>query len=265
LPPELKKLGLNHYITPIDPLRPIDPSVSTWQSLRKLSKLEIRGPWILTITGIISAISTELIQLETLALTACGLEDTHLTGLDETIVQDMFNSTFAGMEVFKVNPNPTSEEVTNAVRGRMKPDTDWNAPRNRLSDLPNLKNLDLSLNPGITDIALFDALGSPRIKTLNLYSCTRISDDGMHFITLYLPGLEVLNVKHCRKVTRTGLNKLVESGPSLKTVYSTMMPAYGRDYRWCRSVGIGPQIVLHPRYEDIVVTTDEKYVGRLAL
>ena len=79
-----------------------------------------------------------------------------------------------------------------------------------------LKLLDISKSPGITDIGLESlSCRSKRIKCLIMSECTKITDQGLNHIAKCLCELECLDIKECKYITDKTLTYLGEHSKCL--------------------------------------------------
>lgn len=70
-----------------------------------LTKVEIRGPWIHALCGIVAGLVAAVPNIETLALTHCSLDDTELTGLSESAVMDARRCLTPGLMLLLAGPD----------------------------------------------------------------------------------------------------------------------------------------------------------------
>jgi len=252
LPGELRKLCLSRFI----------PEENLWfnsfqnpicmEKFKRLTKLEIRGPYIHSLHLVIPKILT-LVQLETLALTNCDLQDTFIMGLGWTTVLDLRRCLTYSLTQ---NP-PTTDAGAKTIESIDKtiletPNSRYrngyiSLVRPKLSDLANLKYLDLSHNPQISDLGIYDSMRLPLVETLILNDCSRVTDSGLRLIGLNFPSLKILSVKYCRKMSQNGLIELIKVNKNLQRIHTT------RGVTKDKSPGFG--YTTCPNYNDIVRTT----------
>ncbi|ODQ66071.1 RNI-like protein, partial [Nadsonia fulvescens var. elongata DSM 6958] len=82
----------------------------------------------------------------------------------------------------------------------------------------NLLHLNLSFCCSLSDVSVeVISLGLPRLKYLNLSFCgSAVGDHGMNALALHLYELQQLSVRGCVRVTKLGINKVLEQCENLK-------------------------------------------------
>lgn len=86
--------------------------------------------------------------------------------------------------------------------------------------LPNLTNVDLSNNLGITDATIYKLVTTAvSIKSLNISKCCSLSPDSIRYITHNLSKLEILDISGTKCATTSSINTLMQhSNPHLTTL-----------------------------------------------
>lgn len=65
--------------------------------------------------GVIQAISTHCTTLETLIMSGCGLQDTHMIGANDIVAGEIYRCLPQGVKLIQNIPNPSVQDLDQAV------------------------------------------------------------------------------------------------------------------------------------------------------
>ncbi|KAM7332523.1 hypothetical protein ACRRTK_009231 [Alexandromys fortis] len=182
------------------------------------------------------AICTYLIHLSVLRLAWCKeLQDWGLLGLKEPSEKPGLSSQL-------------HQEVENQAPDPQEPNSDPRSPSLlmlqalqeldltaccKLTDaslakvlqLPQLRQLSLSLLPGLTDTGLVAvARGCPSLERLALSHCSHLSDEGWAQAARFWPRLQHLNLSSCSQLTEQTLDTIGQACKQLRVLDVAMCP-----------------------------------------